>query len=261
MPCWRPADVVGYHSLPRSLRILTSRSRALRSPMVVSHSWAPSFGRSPVMSHPRPVMWPPLAAYKTSLQTLAGILTTTFTGVMLTITSGSFVVPLVVAGVLCFSGLCRICFWSAQSNLCPRSIQTNWSRGQSDSVKVSVKTANIATSVASIVSGSHKSVAELRSPLSSQSCSQTSFFARTRGSVRGHSPSTTPDARQSAISSLRTSSQWARRGRPQGGQRSDAFQATQSETAQYGALECCIQIVVSWILWMWRNQREPRLPG
>lgn len=41
-----------------------------------------------------------------------------------------------------------------------------------------------------------------------------SFFARTRGS--GYSPLTTPDARQSAILSLRLSSQWARRGRPQG---------------------------------------------
>ena len=30
--------------------------------------------------------------------------------------------------------------------------------------------------------------------------------------------------------------------------RSDAFEATQWETAHYGALECCIQIVVSWLL-------------
>jgi hypothetical protein len=35
---------------------------------------------------------------------LAGILTTTFTGVMLTITSGSFVVPLTVAGGFCILG-------------------------------------------------------------------------------------------------------------------------------------------------------------
>ncbi len=35
---------------------------------------------------------------------LAGIVTTTFTGVMLTITSGSFIVPLVVAGVFCVLG-------------------------------------------------------------------------------------------------------------------------------------------------------------
>ncbi len=35
---------------------------------------------------------------------LAGIVTTTFTGVMLTITSGSFVVPLVVAGAFCVLG-------------------------------------------------------------------------------------------------------------------------------------------------------------
>ena len=35
---------------------------------------------------------------------LAGIVTTTFTGVMLTITSGSYVVPLVVAGVFCVLG-------------------------------------------------------------------------------------------------------------------------------------------------------------
>ena len=35
---------------------------------------------------------------------LAGIVTTTFTGVMLTITSGSYVVPLVVAGVFCVVG-------------------------------------------------------------------------------------------------------------------------------------------------------------
>ena len=35
---------------------------------------------------------------------LAGIVTTTFTGVMLTITSGSFLVPLSVAGGLCFLG-------------------------------------------------------------------------------------------------------------------------------------------------------------
>ncbi len=35
---------------------------------------------------------------------LAGIVTTTFTGVMLTITSGSFVVPLVVAGGFCLLG-------------------------------------------------------------------------------------------------------------------------------------------------------------
>ena len=35
---------------------------------------------------------------------LAGIVTTTFTGVMLTITSGSFVVPLTVAGGLCVLG-------------------------------------------------------------------------------------------------------------------------------------------------------------
>jgi len=35
---------------------------------------------------------------------LAGIVTTTFTGVMLTITSGSFIVPLVVAGGFCLLG-------------------------------------------------------------------------------------------------------------------------------------------------------------
>jgi ACS family D-galactonate transporter-like MFS transporter len=35
---------------------------------------------------------------------LAGIVTTTFTGVMLTITSGSFLVPLVVAGAFCVLG-------------------------------------------------------------------------------------------------------------------------------------------------------------
>ena len=35
---------------------------------------------------------------------LAGIVTTTFTGVMLTITSGSFVVPLTVAGGFCLVG-------------------------------------------------------------------------------------------------------------------------------------------------------------
>ncbi|MBV8523236.1 MAG: MFS transporter, partial [Acetobacteraceae bacterium] len=35
---------------------------------------------------------------------LAGIVTTTFTGVMLTITSGSFIVPLVVAGAFCVLG-------------------------------------------------------------------------------------------------------------------------------------------------------------
>jgi hypothetical protein len=35
---------------------------------------------------------------------LAGIVTTTFTGVMLTITSGSFIVPLTVAGAFCVLG-------------------------------------------------------------------------------------------------------------------------------------------------------------
>ncbi len=35
---------------------------------------------------------------------LAGIVTTTFTDVMLTITSGSFIVPLVVAGGFCLLG-------------------------------------------------------------------------------------------------------------------------------------------------------------
>jgi Na+/melibiose symporter-like transporter len=35
---------------------------------------------------------------------LAGIVTTTFTGVMLTITKGSFIVPLVVAGAMCVIG-------------------------------------------------------------------------------------------------------------------------------------------------------------
>ena len=35
---------------------------------------------------------------------LAGIFITTFTGVMLTITQGSFLVPLAVAGILCILG-------------------------------------------------------------------------------------------------------------------------------------------------------------
>jgi MFS transporter, ACS family, D-galactonate transporter len=41
---------------------------------------------------------------------LAGIVTTTFTGVMLTITSGSFVVPLVVAGGFCLLGAAAYLF-------------------------------------------------------------------------------------------------------------------------------------------------------
>lgn len=41
---------------------------------------------------------------------LAGIVTTTFTGVMLTITSGSFVIPLVVAGALCLIGAAMYLF-------------------------------------------------------------------------------------------------------------------------------------------------------
>ena len=41
---------------------------------------------------------------------LAGIVTTTFTGVMLTITSGSFIVPLVVAGVFCLLGAAAYLF-------------------------------------------------------------------------------------------------------------------------------------------------------
>lgn len=41
---------------------------------------------------------------------LAGIVTTTFTGVMLTITSGSFVVPLVVAGGFCILGAAAYLF-------------------------------------------------------------------------------------------------------------------------------------------------------
>jgi MFS transporter, ACS family, D-galactonate transporter len=41
---------------------------------------------------------------------LAGIVTTTFTGVMLTITSGSFVVPLVVAGAFCLLGAAAYLF-------------------------------------------------------------------------------------------------------------------------------------------------------
>jgi D-galactonate transporter len=41
---------------------------------------------------------------------LAGILTTTFTGVMLTVTSGSFVVPLVVAGCFCLLGAASYLF-------------------------------------------------------------------------------------------------------------------------------------------------------
>jgi len=35
---------------------------------------------------------------------LAGIVTTSFTGLMLTITSGSFVIPLIVAGGFCILG-------------------------------------------------------------------------------------------------------------------------------------------------------------
>ena len=41
---------------------------------------------------------------------LAGIVTTTFTGVMLTITSGSFIVPLVVAGAACLVGAAMYLF-------------------------------------------------------------------------------------------------------------------------------------------------------
>jgi ACS family D-galactonate transporter-like MFS transporter len=41
---------------------------------------------------------------------LAGIVTTTFTGVMLTITSGSFIVPLTVAGVFCVLGAATYLF-------------------------------------------------------------------------------------------------------------------------------------------------------
>jgi MFS transporter, ACS family, D-galactonate transporter len=41
---------------------------------------------------------------------LAGIVTTTFTGVMLTITSGSFIVPLVVAGAFCILGAAAYLF-------------------------------------------------------------------------------------------------------------------------------------------------------
>jgi hypothetical protein len=104
---------------------------------------------------------------------LAGIPTTTVMSLMLTITSGSFVVRLVVAGLFCFLGLCRICSSSAKSNLCLRSIQMNWSDGQSSSVRrwsnsahrQVPETANIATSVA--VCGPHKGVADLRSMLSS----------------------------------------------------------------------------------------------
>ena len=35
---------------------------------------------------------------------LAGVVTTSFTGIMLTITHGSFVIPLVTAGILCLVG-------------------------------------------------------------------------------------------------------------------------------------------------------------
>ncbi|WP_454825174.1 MFS transporter [Paraburkholderia xenovorans] len=51
-----------------------------------------------------------LSAIQNTASNVAGILTSTFTGVMLTITHGSFVVPLVTAGAFCVLGACSYLF-------------------------------------------------------------------------------------------------------------------------------------------------------
>jgi ACS family D-galactonate transporter-like MFS transporter len=54
---------------------------------------------------------------------LAGIVTTTFTGVMLTITSGSFIVPLVVAGAFCFLGAVAYLFLVGEIGPLPARVE------------------------------------------------------------------------------------------------------------------------------------------
>ncbi len=51
-----------------------------------------------------------LAGIQNMASNLAGILLTTFTGLMLTITSGSFLIPLTVAGAFCLLGACAYLF-------------------------------------------------------------------------------------------------------------------------------------------------------
>ncbi|PLZ02849.1 MFS transporter [Burkholderia sp. WAC0059] len=51
-----------------------------------------------------------LSAVQNTASNVAGILTSTFTGVMLTLTHGSFVVPLVTAGLFCVIGACSYLF-------------------------------------------------------------------------------------------------------------------------------------------------------
>ena len=84
--------------LPSSISELQPFVAALRS-FTAASIWSLPGDVAPTPAHVASI-----GGIQNFASNLAGIVTTTFTGVMLTITSGSYVVPLVVAGVFCVVG-------------------------------------------------------------------------------------------------------------------------------------------------------------
>jgi MFS transporter, ACS family, D-galactonate transporter len=51
-----------------------------------------------------------ISAIQNTASNIAGILTSTFTGIILTVTHGSFAIPLLTAGAFCVIGACSYLF-------------------------------------------------------------------------------------------------------------------------------------------------------